>query len=137
MRGKSNGLTVDAQNSQQGLNKDYITQWSYGVDETMTLLIPNFKGGASAGYLSPESETGKKVSSFGVPNAEKFMKEMQLPLYWGAQPRHIGACIYGSNHYISFCTWIFSGGKKVVMVVDTNDSPYFNAFVGTEFHVAH
>jgi len=70
MRGKSNGLTVDAQNSQHGLNKEYITQWSYGIDETMTLLIPNFKGGASAATLNADSETGKKIKSFGVPNVE-------------------------------------------------------------------
>ncbi|MFZ4726293.1 MAG: hypothetical protein ACOYMD_12705, partial [Paludibacter sp.] len=86
MRGESNGLTVDTQNSQHGLNKDYITQWSYGVDETMTLLIPNFKGGASGGTLTADSETGKKLKSFNVPNVDKMLKDMQLPLYWGAQP---------------------------------------------------
>jgi hypothetical protein len=85
MRGKSNGLNIDAQNSQHGLNKDYITQWSYGVDETMTLLIPDFKGGASGGLLTADSETGKRLKSMGVPNVDKYMKEMQLPLYWGDQ----------------------------------------------------
>jgi len=78
MRGDSNGLTVDTQNSQHGLNKDYITQWSYGVDETMTLLIPNFKGGASASTLNADSETGKKLASLGVPNVDSMLKEMQL-----------------------------------------------------------
>lgn len=96
MRGVSNGLTDDAKNSQHGLNKDYITDWSYGVDETMTLLIPNFKGGASGGYLDAESETGKKLKSLGVPNVEQVLSEMQLPLYWGTQPGTSGPVYIGA-----------------------------------------
>ncbi len=114
MRGKSNGLTVDAQNSQHGLNKDYITQWSYGVDETMTLLIPDFKGGASAGYLSADSETGKKVGSFGVPNVEKFMKEMQLPLYWGTQPGTSGPVYLGAIIIFLFVLGFFLVEKRLL-----------------------
>jgi len=114
MRGNSNGLTVDAQNSQHGLNKDYITQWSYGVDETMTLLIPDFKGGASAGYLSADSETGKKVGSFGVPNVEKFMKEMQLPLYWGTQPGTSGPVYLGAIIIFLFVLGFFLVEKRLL-----------------------
>lgn len=114
MRGKSNGLTIDAQNSQHGLNKDYITQWSYGVDETMTLLIPDFKGGASAGYLSADSETGKKVGSFGVPNVEKFMKEMQLPLYWGTQPGTSGPVYLGAIIIFLFVLGFFLVEKRLL-----------------------
>ena len=48
MRGKSELVKKDAANqTSSGLDRDYITQWSYGVDETWTLLVPNAKGGAS------------------------------------------------------------------------------------------
>ena len=107
MRGQSNGLTADTQNSQQGLNKDYITQWSYGIDETMTLLIPNFKGGASGGTLEAESETGKKLSSLGVPNVDTMLKQMQLPLYWGTQPMTSGPVYIGAIICFFFVLGLF------------------------------
>jgi hypothetical protein len=112
MRGESNGLTVDTQNSQQGLNKDYITQWSYGIDETMTLLIPNFKGGASAVVLDATSETGKKLSGYGVPNVEKMLKEMPLPLYWGDQPGTSGPVYIGAIICFLFVLGLFIVEKR-------------------------
>jgi len=112
MRGESNGLTMDTQNSQHGLNKDYITQWSYGVDETMTLLIPNFKGGASAGTLDSKSETGKKLTNLGVPNVDSMLKEMQLPLYWGTQPGTSGPVYIGAIICFLFILSLFLVDKR-------------------------
>ena len=112
MRGESNGLTVDTQNSQQGLNKDYITQWSYDIDETMTLLIPNFKGGASGGTLDADSETGKRLKGMGVPNVDKMMKDMQLPLYWGTQPGTSGPVYLGAIVIFLFVLSFFLVEKR-------------------------
>lgn len=94
MRGGSE-LTLNQTNqSKGGLDKEYATAWSYGIDETLNLLIPNFKGGASAGALSKESETYKFLKSQGASNTDQIVK--QLPLYWGNQaftagPMYMGA----------------------------------------------
>jgi len=112
MRGESNGLTVDTQNSQHGLNKDYITQWSYGIDETMTLLIPNFKGGGSGGTLASDSETGKKLTSLGAPDVDKILKENQFPLYWGSQPFTSGPVYIGAIICFLFVLGLFLVDKR-------------------------
>ncbi len=112
MRGASNGLTTDTQSSQHGLNRDYITNWSYGIDETMTLLIPNFKGGASAGTLTADSETGKKLNSMGVPNVDNMLKSMQLPLYWGTQPGTSGPVYIGAIVCFLFVLGFFLVDKR-------------------------
>jgi hypothetical protein len=75
-----------------GLDRDYITQWSYGIDETLTLLIPNFKGGASI-PLDRESET---VTTLRKNNAGQYSN--QFMAYWGNQdyvggPVYVGAII--------------------------------------------
>ncbi|MEI6751919.1 MAG: YfhO family protein [Paludibacter sp.] len=113
MRGESNGLSVDTQNSQHGLNKDYITQWSYGIDETMTLLIPNFKGGGSGANLSSDSETGKKLSALGAPDVDKILKENQFPLYWGAQPFTSGPVYIGAIVCFLFVLGLFMVDKRI------------------------
>ncbi|MDR1729220.1 MAG: YfhO family protein [Prevotellaceae bacterium] len=94
MRGDSNGLTKKEGNDTKpgGLDKDYITAWSYGIDESFTMLIPDFKGGASGGTLSAGSETGKELKKMGYSNVE----EMQLPLYWGTQPFTSGPVYLGA-----------------------------------------
>lgn len=94
MRGGSE-LTLNQTNQTKGgLDKEYATAWSYGIDETLNLLIPNFKGGASGGALSKDSETYKFLKSAGASNSEQIIK--QLPLYWGSQaftagPMYMGA----------------------------------------------
>ena len=113
MRGDSNGLTVDTQNSQQGLNSDYITQWSYGVDETMTLLIPNFKGGASGINLPADSETGKKLASLGAPDVDRIMKENPFPLYWGTQPGTSGPVYIGAIICFLFVLGLFLVDNRI------------------------
>jgi len=112
MRGESNGLTVDTQNSQHGLNKDYITQWSYGIDETLTLLIPDFKGGASGGSLTSDSETGKKLTSLGAPDVDKILRENQFPLYWGTQPGTSGPVYIGAIICFLFVLGLFLVDKR-------------------------
>ena len=112
MRGESNGLTVDTQNSQQGLNKDYITQWSYDIDETMTLLIPNFKGGASGGTLDADSETGKRLKGMGATSVDKIMEQLPLPLYWGTQPFTSGPVYLGAIVMFLFVLSFFLVEKR-------------------------
>lgn len=114
MRGKSNGLTMDTQSSQQGLNRDYITQWSYGKAETMTLLIPDFYGGASSGLLGTDSKTAEKIKSMGVPNVEKVMSEFQLPLYWGDQPGTSGPVYLGAIIIFLFILAFFVVEKRIL-----------------------
>ncbi len=95
MRGKSE-LTHDKENKTKGLDKDYATAWSYGIDETCNLFIPNFKGGSSSGSLTEDSETYKTLKQNNVPRANQVIKN--LPLYWGTQsstsgPVYIGAIV--------------------------------------------
>lgn len=108
MRGESNGLSGENKSSAgHGLDKDYITAWSYGVDESMTLLVPDFKGGASGGLLTADSETGQKLKSLGVPNVDKMMKGFNLPLYWGTQPFTSGPVYLGAIVCFLFVLGLF------------------------------
>ncbi|MFC1733775.1 YfhO family protein [candidate division KSB1 bacterium] len=95
IRGKSD-LSFDKGNKTSGLDKAYATAWSYGLDETFTLLIPNLKGGSSTGSLKENSNTYQELQSRGVRDAKDIIK--QLPLYWGTQsftsgPVYVGAII--------------------------------------------
>lgn len=118
MRGKSNNLTpIENNNSaakNEGLNKDYITQWSYGVDETMTLLIPNFKGGASGGSLSENSETAKYLKNLGVSNEQIKQITSQMPLYWGTQPFTSGPVYLGAIVIFLFVLSLFLVNKRIL-----------------------
>lgn len=107
MRGKSNGLTIDKSSSQKGLNTDYITQWSYGIDETMTLLIPNYKGGASQSKLSNTSETAQKLRENGIQDVEGIMQNTAMPTYWGTQPFTSGPVYAGAIVCFLFVLGLF------------------------------
>lgn len=80
MRGKSELVKKNTANqTSSGLDRDYITQWSYGIDETWTLLVPNTKGGASVPMSM--SETAMKHAD---PNFVEIYQ--QIGQYWGEQP---------------------------------------------------
>ena len=107
-RGKSE-LTDNIDNKTTGLDKDYATQWSYGITESFTLLIPNFYGGASQGSLSENSETYQAIKR--SPNAKKLIK--QLPLYWGDQPIVSGPTYAGAIVMFLFFLGIFFVKSKM------------------------
>lgn len=118
MRGDSNGLTLIESGNKHGLDIDYITAWSYGIDETLTLLIPDFKGGSSATYLDADShtaqkmgqltgfrDTGKDLSSTdkerlartnNPKNLAELMYIQPMPTYWGTQPFTSGPVYAGA-----------------------------------------
>ncbi len=104
LRGPSE-LTQDKGNKTSGLDKDYATGWSYGVDETMTLLIPNFKGGASMINFGENSATADLLRSNNVPNANAIVK--QLPGYWGSQPGTSGPVYAGAIVLFLFVLALF------------------------------
>ena len=101
MRGKSE--LVKANNANQtssGLERDYITQWSYGIGETWTLLIPNTKGGASM-PLS-QNETAMKHAD------ENYLSiYQQIGQYWGEQPGTSGPVYVGAFVMMLFILGLF------------------------------
>ena len=93
MRGGSE-LTKDKDvQTGDGLKIDYATAWSYGIEETPNLLIPNFNGGASQGELGRDSHT-YKVLNGKYQGANQLIK--QMPLYWGPQPFTAGPMYLGA-----------------------------------------
>jgi hypothetical protein len=89
IRGKSD-LVTDNKAFTSGLNKDYATQWSYGIDETMTLLIPNFKGGANI----PFDRNSETFTALRKNNAGQYVN--QFTRYWGTQPWTDGPVYVGA-----------------------------------------
>lgn len=95
MRGGSELTPADANDNEKGLDLDYATAWSYGIEETPNLLIPNFNGGSSAGEMTiRNSETENILRQAGQPNLNEVMKA--LPLYWGPQPFTAGPMYIGA-----------------------------------------
>ena len=101
MRGKSELVKQNSQNqTNSGLERDYITQWSYGIDETWTLLIPNTKGGASV----PMSES-KTAMEKADPNYDSIYH--QIGQYWGEQPGTSGPVYVGAFVMMLFILGLF------------------------------
>ena len=88
-RGKSELTTNTHTNTDKGVDKAYITQWSYGIDETLTLLIPNFKGRASKPMSRNESAMEKS-------NPQFYNVYNQVSQYFGDQPFTAGPVYVGA-----------------------------------------
>lgn len=97
--------------SRKGLDLDYATAWSYGINETPNLMIPDFNGGSSVGELGEKSETYAAITNSGY-DASQIIK--QLPLYWGPQPMTAGPMYMGAISLFLFILGFFvlKGGLK-------------------------
>ncbi len=101
MRGKSELVKQNSSNqTNSGLERDYITQWSYGIGETWTLLVPNTKGGASI----PLSEN---QTAMNKANPEFMQLYQQLGQYWGEQPGTSGPVYVGAFVLMLFILGLF------------------------------
>jgi len=111
MRGKPE-LTKDTENKSSGLDKDYITAWSYGIGETWSFLIPNVKGGAS-GLLGNVDEI--KEADPAYRNAIS----QQTSAYWGDQPGTSGPVYVGVIVMFLFILGLFIVNNRLKWVLLT------------------
>ena len=135
MRGGHSELTpkgedaVSAKPTDGGLDKDYITNWSYGKDETFTLLIPNCKGGAT---IKPEHGDNRFLSLAETPKAVKMANTAQMnqqdvqilsqfPQYFGDQPMTNGPVYVGALICALFLLgcFIVKGPTKWALLIAT------------------
>ena len=101
MRGKSELVKKNSGNqTNSGLERDYITQWSYGIDETWTLLVPNTKGGASVPLSESEKAMEHADNNF-IPIYQ------QIGQYWGEQPGTSGPVYVGAFVMMLFILGLF------------------------------
>ncbi len=94
-RGGSELVDIAQKGEKKGFDKDYITQWSYGKVETLSLLIPNIRGGASES-LAKEKELLEEQSPMYRPTLERCSS------YWGEQPFTAGPVYVGVIVFILF-----------------------------------
>ena len=115
MRGKSELVKKNSANqTNSGLDRDYITQWSYGTGETWTLLVPNAKGGASVPLSQNETAMSKA-------NPEFLTIYQQLGQYWGEQPGTSGPVYVGAFvvALFVFSLFVVKGPLKWALLVAT------------------
>ena len=105
MRGKSELTKANSANqTSSGLDRDYITQWSYGIDETLTLLVPDAKGGASV----PLSQNATAMAKAN-PEVENMLPQLYeaIPQYFGTQPGTSGPVYVGAFVLFLFVLGLF------------------------------
>ncbi|MDR3133655.1 MAG: YfhO family protein [Prevotellaceae bacterium] len=107
-------LSANAGNRTGGLDRDYVTQWSYGVGETFTLLIPNTKGGASdpVGYSLKNGQWQRDrdknksaLNTIATPEVREFAAQQSS--YWGGQPGTSGPVYAGAFILLLFVFGLF------------------------------
>ena len=97
MRGGHSDLVSDNETDDpKGLSLDYVTVWSYGIDESLTFLIPGYMGNASGYNVGTDSELYRELTAQGV--SRSYAKEIcqSAPTYWGEQPFTAGPVYAGA-----------------------------------------
>ena len=109
-RGKSE-LTINpdgsAKEKTDGLSKEYITQWSYGITESLNLFVPRLFGGSNGENLGEGSKTYQYLTDQGLPRTRALEFAGSLPLYWGPQPMTSGPAYIGAIIFFLFILGLF------------------------------
>ncbi|GMN05377.1 YfhO family protein [Croceitalea sp. MTPC5] len=109
-RGKSE-LTINADGSAKevstGLDKDYITQYSYGIAESLNLFVPRMFGGSNGEKLGKDSKAYEFLTGQGLPPSRAFEFTESMPLYWGDQPIVAGPAYIGAVIFFLFVLSLF------------------------------
>ena len=109
-RGKSE-ITVNpdgtAKQSTEGLSNEYITQYSYGITESLNLMVPRLYGGASSENLGKNSRTYEYLTEQGISRSRALEFTSALPLYWGEQPGTAGPAYLGAVVLFLFLMALF------------------------------
>jgi hypothetical protein len=123
-RGKSE-LTINPNGTAKmdtgGLSKNYITQWSYGVAESLNLFVPRLFGGASQENLGEDSKSFNYLIDKGLPRSSALDFVSAIPLYWGDQPITSGPAYLGAVIFFLFVLGLFlvKGRHKWWLLVGT------------------
>ncbi|MEO1012357.1 MAG: YfhO family protein [Bacteroidota bacterium] len=104
-RGKSE-LTIDPQGNPKenlnGLDKEYITRWSYGITESLNLFVPRLFGGSSSENLGEDSKTYAFLIDQGISRSQAMQFSENITLYWGNQPGTSGPAYIGAIVFFLF-----------------------------------
>ena len=90
------GSALTVEGKRKGLDIDYATAWSYGVDESWNMLIPDFMGGDSGATFSKDGEVFEALKRLGADRRTAEGIAQQLPTYWGEQPYTAGPTYIGA-----------------------------------------
>lgn len=133
IRGASELSTPEGEKAHSGLDKDYAFAWSYGVHETLTLMIPNVVGGASEALAGSES---------AMKQVDNRMKEYvgQNSQYWGGRsftsgPVYVGAILcflffIGAFYYKGRERWwLIAGTILSIFLAWGKNFGFFNDFM--------
>jgi Bacterial membrane protein YfhO len=119
MRGGRSELTLNQKTedpnnkTKGGLDKDYAFQWSYGIGESFTFILPNYKGSHSGPTaLGKDSKAVDNLVKSGLP--EKLMNQLygRVSSYWGDQPGTSGPVYFGAIICLLFVASLFFVDKK-------------------------
>ncbi|MBT8211409.1 MAG: hypothetical protein KJP14_12855, partial [Eudoraea sp.] len=104
-------LTVNpdgsAKTNTAGLSKDYITQYSYGIAESLNLFVPRLFGGASSENLGADSKAYQYLTEQGLSRTRALEFSKNIPLYWGNQPGVAAPAYIGAVVFLLFILGIF------------------------------
>ncbi len=145
-RGQSE-LTINPDGSTKevttGLDRDYITEYSYGLLETFNLYIPRFMGGGSGEDVGKDSASYEFYKNIGASPTQALQEIKQTPTYWGEQtiveaPAYIGAVVlflfvFGLFLVKGRLKWWLVGASVFALILSYGDSEPF-AFI-TDFFI--